>query len=43
MLTKDIDRETQLPWGRLSRGAKPAHPIQAVARRTLFTPVPAEG
>jgi hypothetical protein len=43
MLIKDIERETLLTWGRLSRGAKPAHPIQAVARRTSFTPVPAEG
>ena len=42
MLTKDIERETQLPWGRFSRGSEPAHPIQAVARRTSFTPVPAE-
>ena len=43
MLTKDIERETQLPWGRFSRGSEPAYPIQAVARRTSFTPVPAEG
>ena len=43
MLIKDIERETQLPWGRPSRGSEPAHPIQAIVRRTSFTPVPAEG
>ena len=37
MLIKDIDRETQLPWGRPSRGSEPAHPIQAVVRRTSFS------
>jgi hypothetical protein len=43
MLIKDIERETQLPWGRLSRGFEPAHPIQTIVRSTPFTPVPAEG
>ena len=43
MLTKDIERETQLPWGRLSGVPSRLTRSKPLPAAPPFTPVPAEG